>query len=282
MVDITLLGTAAQIPLPDRALASAIIECCGHQILFDCGEGTQVQMRKYKISPVKIDIIALSHYHGDHVFGLPGLLHTISNLGRTNPIYIIGPQGINEHLSPIIKLAGTLNYSLSLIDAQNCTFNLNQLISDFRMDATLKTFETNHRVKSIGFCFELNRAGKFNVQTAQMLNIPKSLWNELQNGNSILVDGKTIESSDIMGKARKGIKIAYTGDTSPCELMTKTVFGADLLISEATYGENAQADIALEHGHMTFNQAAALAKNANVSQLWLTHYSQMIENPKQC
>lgn len=280
MIDITLIGTSALLPIPERALTSVFLSCGGHSILFDCGEGTQSAARKAGISLIRTDIIALTHYHGDHIFGLPGLLQTMNCMGRTEKLYITGPSGINEELAPILKLAGWLPYEIELIELNENGLKLSELCKGWNEGAELHTFPTEHRVSSQGYVFLLKRAGKFNPEKARALEIPQNQWGKLQKGESVEIGERVILPEEVLGEQRKGIKFVFTGDTMPCQALLNAAENADLLISEATYGENEQEDTAIEHGHMTFALAANTAFQANVKKLWLSHYSQMIENPE--
>ena len=277
MIDFTLIGTAATMPLPDRALSSAVLRCAGRTILFDCGEGTQTAARKAHISLMKTDLIALTHYHGDHIFGLPGLMQSMNCLGRTEPLYITGPEGIEDELAPILSLAGDLQYKVRLITGNVQLSALNAL---WPVGATLTAFPTEHRVISCGYAFTLARPPKFLSEKAKEFGIPVNCWRSLQNGESVQIGGKVYTPDMVMGNARKGLSIVFSGDTAPCEALLNAAKNADLLVCDATYAEDEQADLAVLYGHSTFSQAARLAKAANVRRLWLTHYSQMINSPE--
>ena len=277
MIDFTLLGTAATMPLPDRALSSAVLRCNGRTILFDCGEGTQTAAHKAHISLMKTDLIALTHYHGDHIFGLPGLMQSMNCLGRTEPLYITGPEGIEDELAPILKLAGYLQYDVRLITGK---VQLSSLNASWPNGAVLTPFATDHRVISCGYAFTLARPPRFLPENATGLGIPVSCWRRLQNGESVQTGGKVFTPDMVTGNARKGLSIIFSGDTAPCESLLEATNGADLLVCDATYAEDSQADLAALYGHSTFSQAAALASDANVHRLWLTHYSQMIDSPE--
>lgn len=166
MIDITLLGTAALMPLPDRALTAALLTCGGHSVLFDCGEGTQAAERRHDVSLMKADMIALTHFHGDHVFGMPGLLETMCVMGRTETLYITGPEGLREELAPILKLVGWTSYAIELIELPPEGLRLETLVKGWPHEAVLRAFRTEHRVASQGYCFTLGRAGKFMPQKA--------------------------------------------------------------------------------------------------------------------
>lgn len=279
MIDITLIGTAALMPIPERALTAAFLSCNGYSILFDCGEGTQTAARKAGVNLMKTDIIALTHYHGDHILGLPGLLKTMWRAQRTEPIYITGPEGLwNKAMEPILRLTGKTPYPIELLELPADGLQLSELIKGWTA-AKLTAFKTEHKVASQGYCFTLERAGKFLPQKAKALNIPVNLWKILQSGQSVQFDDTTILPEQVLGEPRKGLKFVFTGDTTLCDSLIDAAKDADLMISEATYGDNAQTLKAIENGHMTFAQAAEVAKRANVKQLWLAHYSQMITAP---
>ncbi len=280
MIDIALIGTAALVPLPDRALTAAQLVCGGHSILFDCGEGTQSAARKADVSLMKTDLIALTHYHGDHIFGLPGLLQTMCSMGRTETLTITGPEGLTEALEPILKLVGWTSYEIRLTEMPRDGLALDTLAEGWPAGAVLTSFPTEHRVSSQGYCFILSRAGKFMPQKAKELGVPTNQWGLLQKGQSVTVGDVTVTPEQVLGEARKGLKIVFTGDTALCESLLDAAQDADLLIAEATYGEDDQAQLALEHGHMNFAQAAQAAAKAGAKELWLAHYSQMIEEPE--
>lgn len=281
MIDITLLGTSALIPLPERAETAAQLVCRGHSILFDCGEGTQMAARKAGVSLFKTDIIALTHYHGDHIFGLPGLLQTMSIMGRTEPLYIIGPGNIEKELALIVALTGWLPYPLKLVTLPPEGLELNKLTGGWPDGAKLTAFPTVHRVVSQGYVFDLPRPGKFQPERAKALGIPTNQWGILQRGEAIQLDGQTILPEMVLGAPRKGLKVVFSGDTAACESLVHAARGADLLLCEATYGENEQAQLAADHGHMNFAQAAETAAKAQATRLWLMHYSQMVEDPEE-
>ena len=279
MIDVTLLGTSSLVPLPDRAETAAQLVCGGHSILFDCGEGTQTAARKAGVSLMKTDVIALTHYHGDHIFGLPGLLQTMSMMGRTEPLTIVGPGDIEQELEHLLSLIGWLPYGLKLMTIPAEGVALNTISQGWPEGARLLPFATVHRVVSQGYVFELPRAGKFLPEKAEELGVPVNQWRFLQKGESVEIDGQTIAPEMVLGSKRKGLKVVFSGDTAACEALERAAEGADLLLCEATYGENEQGQLAMEHGHMNFAQAGELAAKAQVKQLWLMHYSQMVTDP---
>lgn len=279
MIDVTLLGTSALLPLPERAETAATLTCAGRTILFDCGEGTQTAAMKAGISLMKADLIALTHYHGDHIFGLPGLLQSLSCAGRTQTLYITGPEGLREAMRPILELAGRTAYPIELIDFPESGLRLCALDGGWPEQARLTAFGTAHRVLSQGYCFTLSRPGKFLPERAKALGVPVGMWGALQRGRSVQLGETTILPEQVLGEPRRGLKLVFSGDTAACDALIDAAAGADLLICEATYAENEQAEMAAERGHMTFAQAAGIAARAGVRALWLAHYSQVIEDP---
>ena len=279
MIDITLLGTSSMLPLPDRALTSAFLSCDGHSILFDCGEGTQTAARKAGVSLMKTDMIAFTHYHGDHIFGLPGLLQTMHSMGRTEPLYITGPDGLSAALSPLLTLAGDTAFEIIPVSAPDEGLELETLVKGFKHGAKLTAFKTEHRIASQGYVFTLSRPGKFLPDKARDLGVAETMFKLLQRGQSVEIDGVAVMPNQVLGEPRKGLKFVFSGDTSYCESLIEAACGADLAVFDATYAENGQAAVAEEHGHMNFAQAADAAARANVKQLWLVHYSQMIKDP---
>lgn len=279
MIDVTLLGTASLMPLPDRALTAATLTCAGHTILFDCGEGTQTAARRAGVSLMKADVIALTHYHGDHTFGIPGLLQTMHSLNREKQLWIAGPEGLEAAMAPLMALTGRTNYDVKLLTLPEGGLELRALDRGWPDGARLTAFRTVHRVPSQGYAFTLARAGKFNPAAATALGVPTRLWSLLQRGEAVDADGRTVLPGDVLGAPRRGLKVVFSGDTALCDALVDASAGADLLICEGTYGENEQAQMAGDYGHMNFAQAATAAARANARRLWLCHYSQMIETP---
>ena len=290
MIDVVLLGSGATMPNPNRGVSAAVLRCAGRSILFDCGEGTQVALRREKISPVKIDLIALTHYHGDHIFGLPGLLQTMNCLKREEPLYITGPDGLEEAMAPIFALSGQLDYKVHLIHITNPQgIGMKRLNLKWPAGAWLQMIPTEHRIPSQGYSFLLSRPSEFLPEKAKHYGIPVSMWKQIlaadpmtpirMNGQLLEVNGHIVCGTDVMGKARKGIHVVFSGDTQPCNALCSYAHEADLLIHDATYGENSQEEEATRWGHSTFRQAASIAKEASVKCLWLTHFSQSISAP---
>lgn len=281
MLTITLLGTAATMPLPDRALTVALAESGGHGLLFDCGEGTQTAARRAGANLMRLDAICLTHYHGDHIFGLPGLLQTLGCQGRTRPITLIGPPGLETVAAALNALAGPLPYPVHTCVLTDTPLALEQLAPGWAPGAKLVPVRTRHRVRSIGYRLELPRAGRFDPERAKALGVPVQQWKCLQRGERItLPDGTPVEPSAVLGAPRRGLSFVFSGDSAPCTALEQAAQGADLFICDATYALPEQEDQAKLYGHSTFGQSAALAARAGAKRLWLAHYSPMILEPE--
>ena len=282
MLTITLLGTAATMPLPDRALTAAVAECGGHSLLFDCGEGTQTAARRAGVNLMKLDAICLTHYHGDHIFGLPGLLQTLGCQGRVRPLILCGPaEGLAGVWAAVHTLAGPLPYPIKVVP-----LGTEPLALDARMGwpagAQLLPFQTKHRVPSRGYRLELPRAGRFDAARAKALEVPVVEWKHLQRGETVtLEDGRTIAPAQVLGPARKGLCFVFSGDTAPCAALEQAAQDADLLLCDATYPSDEYRAQAKQYGHSTFPQCGALAAKANARRLWLVHYSPIITDPEE-
>ena len=281
MLTITLLGTAATMPLPDRALTAAVAECGGHSLLLDCGEGTQTAARRAGVNLMKLDAICLTHYHGDHIFGLPGLLQTLGCQGRTRPLALYGPKGLGEVWAALRVLTGPLPYPVcpEVLDAQAA---LRERFGGWPQGAKLTPVPTRHRVTSQGYRLDLPRAGRFSPEKARALGVPVQQWKALQQGQSVvLADGSRAAPESVLGPARQGLSFLFSGDTAPCAALEQAAAGVDLLLCDATYALPEQAAQAKQYGHSTFGQSAALAAKAGAKRLWLVHYSPMITDPEE-
>lgn len=290
MLDIVLLGSGGGMPMPNRHLSSLLIKYMGRKILFDCGEGCQVAMRKVKSGFKTIDIICISHIHGDHIFGLPGLLSTIGNSERTAPITIIGPVGISNVIKGMLVSIAYLPYDIHIIEDPKSPIILNStndglevVESDdlFGKNIILNTLELDHSAPCLGYNLLIPRQPKFLPEKALEEGIPKELWSLLQKGESIQYNEKYYESDRFLGEERKGIKISFITDTRPLREIIDFIDVSDLFICEGTYGDNDDLDKAILNKHMTFKEAAELAKLGNVKELLLTHFSTAMDNPEE-
>lgn len=289
MIDIRLLGSGGGLPLPDRFLSSAVINYQGRNILMDCGEGTQVAMRKVHSGFKSIDIICISHSHGDHIFGLPGLLSTMGNSHRTEDVKIIGPKGIKEIVNGFKTMISYLPYDIHIIEVSKAELSFTLFNGKLKLlekedksteGIIMSTMELDHSIPCIGYSFYIPRKAKFHLEKAKRNNIPKKLWRRLQNGEIIRENGKTYEPSMVLGEKRKGLKLSYITDTRPIEAIVDFIYDSDLLICEGTYGDNKDIHKAIEKKHMTFAEAANLAKEGKVRELLITHFSSSIAKPE--
>ena len=267
MLDVCLLGTGGMMPLPYRWLTSLMVRYNGKSILIDCGEGTQIAMKEKGWSPKPIDIICFTHYHADHISGLPGMLLTMGNAERTEPLLLVGPKGLKRVVSALRVIAPELPFEIEYMEITEPEQGIK--FDGFRIEA----FRVNHNVVCYGYSMIVNRIGKFQLEKAVELNIDRRYWNRLQKGEVVEIDGQTFTPDMVLGPPRKGLKVTYCTDTRPTESIVRNAKEADLFICEGMYGETDKKDKAKEYKHMTFYEAAELAKKAEVLQLWLTHYS---------
>lgn len=273
MLDVCLLGTSGMLPLPNRWLTALMTRYNGSSLLIDCGEGTQIAIKEKGWSFNPIDVICFTHYHADHISGLPGLLLTIGNSDRTEPVTLIGPKGLSRVVSSLRVIAPELPYELKCIEINNPQEHFS--INGYEIDA----FKVNHTVTCYGYSISIPRIGKFDAKKAMELGIPQQMWNKLQHGQSVTVGDKTFYSDMVMGEARKGLKVTYTTDSRPVDSIVNNAKGSDLFICEGMYGENDKECKAKENRHMTFEEAARMAKAAEVERMWLTHFSPSLVRP---
>ncbi|MBR3600265.1 MAG: ribonuclease Z [Lachnospiraceae bacterium] len=275
MLDVSLLGTGGMMPLPYRWLTALMLRYNGKSILIDCGEGTQIALREIGWSPKPIDIICFTHFHADHISGLPGMLLTMGNAERTEPLMLIGPKGLTRTVNALRSIAPELPFEVECVEiAEN--------EQEFTFDGfRIKAFKVNHKVTCYGYSLILDRAGKFDVDKAKALGLPVQYWGMLQKGESVIYEGKEYNSSQVMGASRKGLKVTYCTDTRPMDIIIKQAEDADLFICEGMYGEDDKLENAKENKHMTMMEAAGLAMKANPKELWLTHYSPATARPQE-
>ncbi|MCI7738322.1 MAG: ribonuclease Z [Lachnospiraceae bacterium] len=273
MLDVCLLGTGGMMPLPRRWLTALMTRYNGSSLLIDCGEGTQVAVKEKGWSFKPIDVICFTHYHGDHISGLPGLLLTMGNAERTEPLTLIGPRGLERVVNALRVIAPELPFELQFVELKNAE-------EEFEINGYhIKAFRVNHNVTCYGYTIEIPRQGKFDVERARAQEIPQKYWNPLQKGNVITEGEKTYYPEMVLGAPRKGIKVTYTTDTRPTESIERNAVNSDLFICEGMYGEPDKDAKAREYKHMTFQEAARLAAKARVKELWLTHFSPSLVYP---
>lgn len=275
MIEVCLLGTGGMMPLPNRWLTSMMLRYNGSCILVDCGEGTQIALKEKGWSPNPIDVICFTHFHADHISGLPGMLLTMGNAERTKPLLIVGPKGVERVVEGLRMIARDIPFT---IEYKELTGNEEAFEA---CGLRINAYKVCHNVTCYGYSFELDRAGKFDVEMAKNKGIEMPYWSRLQKGETIdTPEGRHLTPDMVLGEKRKGIKIAYCTDTRPVEIISRYASNADLFICEGMYGEADKLPKAKENKHMTFYEAANLAKNAKVKELWLTHYSPSLPNPR--
>ena len=275
MLDVCLLGTGGMMPLPYRWLTALMVRYNGSSLLIDCGEGTQIAIKEKGWSFKPIDVICFTHYHGDHISGLPGLLLTMGNADRTEPLTLVGPRGLERVVNALRVIAPELPFPIKYVEITEPeqTFEMN----GYR----LKAFRVNHNVLCYGYTMEVNRAGKFDVERATAAQIPQRYWGVLQKGETVEAEGQTYTPDMVLGPQRKGIKLTYCTDTRPTDSIRNNAKGSNLFICEGMYGEKDKQKKAKEYKHMTFYEAASLAREADVGELWLTHYSPSLTRPEE-
>lgn len=274
MVNLTMLGTGGNVPSPNRFCSSAFINYNGKKMLIDCGEGAQISMKSIGCGFKGIDLIMITHLHGDHINGLIGLLATLGNAEKRTPLTIIGPKGIKRAISAMMILIEGLPYKLNIVENPIGSFCIND---DNLKDIEISTHTLDHSIECIGYSLYFKRNRKFCSKNAIKNNIPKNLWSHLQKGNSYFLDDHVYTPDMVLGNERKGIKISYITDTRPIESIVDFVRDSDLFVCEGMYGDDMDISKAVKNKHMTFREAATLAKNANVKKLLLTHFSPSVD-----
>ena len=277
MLDVCLLGTGGMMPIPGRWLTSCMMRCNGSSLLIDCGEGTQIAIREKGWSFHPIDVICITHFHGDHISGLTGLLLSMGNADRTEPVTIIGPKNVERVVNSLRIIAPELPFELKFLEIEGPEADF--VINDYHIHAFLAA----HRVTCYGYSVTIERAGKFDAAKAQENQVPLKLWSRLQKGAIIEEDGRVFTPELVLGPARKGLKVTYCTDSRPTPMISKNAAGADLFICEGMYGENDKIGKAVEHKHMVFSEAAKLAAQADPQprEMWLTHFSPALTRPKE-
>lgn len=267
MLDVCLLGTGGMMPLPYRWLTSLMTRYNGSSLMIDCGEGTQIAVKEKGWSFKPVDIMCFTHYHADHISGLPGILLTMGNAERTEPLTMIGPKGLERVVNALRVIAPELPFEIKFME-------LTEPEETIELKGyTIRAFRVNHNVTCYGYTLEIPRAGRFSVAHALEQQIPQKYWSRLQKGEIIEEEDKTYLPEMVLGPPRKGIKLTYCTDTRPTESIAKNAKDSDLFICEGMYAEKEKLAKAKQYKHMTFYEAAHLAKDAEVKEMWLTHFS---------
>jgi ribonuclease Z len=273
VIDVLMLGIGAMVPLPDRWLSSVLVRAGGSLILFDCGEGTQTIWRRFGWGFKRLAAICLTHQHADHVAGLPGLLHTVANAGRTEPLDIFGPLGIRAVVDGLRVIAPTLPYEVQVHELDDG--------DEFALPDGLigRVAAGHHSVRVLAYRVERPRARAFDVERARRVGVPAQLWSDLQRGQRVSLDGRVVEPDEVLGPPRPGVAFAFVTDTRPVPGHAALARGVDLLICEGTYGPSEKLATAIQNGHMTFAEAATIARDAEAGELWLTHFGTGLSEP---
>ena len=254
-------------PLPYRKLTALMTRYNGSNLLIDCGEGTQVAIREKGWSVHDLDVICFTHYHADHISGLPGLLLTLGNADRTKPVHMIGPKGLERVVNALRTIAPELPFPIEYHE-------ITEKEQDFEMNGyCIHAFRVNHNVTCYGYTLEIKRQGRFDVERARRQEIPQKFWSRLQKGEIIEDGDRVLTPEMVLGPQRKGIKLTYCTDTRPVPIIAECAKHADLFICEGMYAEKEKEAKARQYKHMTFYEAADLAKRAEVTEMWLTLYS---------
>lgn len=271
-MELIFLGTSSAVPTKFRNHASIALKAFGEIFLFDCGEGTQRQMANIRLSPMKIKYIFISHFHGDHILGLPGLIQSMGFRGRTEPLYIFGPPGIND-----------INDILSKLKCSNMSFKIiiQELEEGYILDTkeySINCIKCEHNVINYAYSIIEKKKPRFLKEKAIELGVePGPDFSRLHNGQEITVNDNIIKPEQVLGPPRKGIKITYSGDTRPCNALIEFAKESTILIHESTF-EDIDIDKAIDNAHSTASEAANIAKKAKVKQLILTHISARYSN----
>ena len=275
MVEMCLLGTGGTLPLANRALSSLYVRVNGQAMLIDCGEGTQVGIRRLGWGFRCLDGLALTHFHGDHCTGLPGLLLSLEKAGREEPFDIYGPAGLKRVVEGLCVIVPKLSYAVRLHEypPEGRSFEL--------IGLRIRAFPVDHGIPCYGYRLELPRKGAFDPERARELKIPMAEWKRLQQGETVRVGLRKVRPEEVLGPDRKGITFVFSTDTRPCETLYHYARGADLAILEGMYAEEEKQPLAAKNHHMMFREAAGIARESGTARLILSHFSTSLENPEE-
>ena len=265
------LGTGAGVPAKQRNVSSIALKRLnkrGAVWLFDCGEATQHQILHTTLKPRRIEKIFITHLHGDHLYGLPGLLGSRSFQGGTEPVTVYGPKGIKEFVETTLKISATfVKYVLNVVEIED-----GMVIEED--DCSIEVGKLDHGIASFGYrIVEKDRAGELKVEKLKEIGIPPGpVYQQLKSKKTIEWEGKILNGSDFLGEDKKGLIVTILGDTRLCQRAFELAYNADLLVHESTFDQQNE-EMAYRYFHSTTKQAATVAKESNVKELWLTHIS---------
>jgi len=277
MFDIALVGCGGMMPLPHRHLTSLLLRYEGRMVLIDCGEGNQVTLKQLGWGYKTIDCICLTHFHADHVTGLPGLLLSIAHSGRDEPLTIVGPIGVAHVVKSLCVVAPDLPFDIKFLELPK------EGLQNFKIPLTgftLSAVPALHNCPCFAYRVDIHRKGRFDADKARELEIPLNFWNRLQKGQTMEHEGRTFTPDMVMGADRKGLSVSYITDSRPPKWLPDFIRNSDLFVCEGHYGDEDLLDKAKSHRHMIFSEAATLARAGQVGKMWLTHFSPALQNPK--
>jgi len=272
MIDICLLGTGGMMPLPGRALTSLYVRSAGRSLLIDCGEGTQTAIRAASLRFKPIEAILITHFHADHTSGLPGLLLTLGSEGRTEPLTMYGPEGLEQIVTGLRSIAPELPFQIVFHE-----FPQDSCVAFDCAGLKITAFPLDHGIPCFGYHMSLERKGRFDPQRAKELGVPTRLWSILQRGEC----AEGFAPEDVLGPARHGLTVLYATDTRPVPSIAQFGSSADLLILEGIFGSPDKQSRAEVTHHMMMQEAALLARSAKAKELWLTHFSPATSHPEE-
>ncbi|MCG2891992.1 MAG: ribonuclease Z [Vulcanisaeta sp.] len=280
LIRVTFLGTGAGVPGPGRYLPAILIEDGQRRILLDSGEGVQYRLMEVGVSPLKITHIFITHLHGDHVFGLPGLLATMAMLGRRDDLVIGGPRGIADLVRNTLEVVGDPPFKV-LIHEVEPTERVTEVVNEenFYVQCTL----ARHTIADCAYALHWRTyVGRFNPERARELGVPVTYWKRLHMGETVVLnDGRVIRPEDVVDSITSGVvKLVYTGDTAPTETVIDISRNAQLLIHESTFSASEDKDVIWRQGHSRSIDAASIAREAGVERLVLTHISNRYPDPE--
>ena len=280
MIDVCLLGTGGMQPLPGRRLSATLVRVGSGLVLLDCGEGTQVGVREAGWGLRQIKAILLTHMHADHVLGLPGLLLTLANAerGAEEPLTIAGPEPLLPVLEGLMVVAPRLPYPVQVAVLQGGERFALPGIDGLEVGCAA----LDHEIACLGYALTLPRAPRFAPERARALGVPLAEWRRLQGGEAIEVDGKVIEASEVLGPPRRGLRLVLATDTKPTERLVEFVAadgGTDLLIADGMYGDEADKPKRWPAQHLSFAEAATIARDGGAKRLLLTHFGPGLADP---
>ena len=270
MLDVCLLGTGGTMPLPNRFLTSLLTRINGDMLLIDCGEGTQVSIKMLGWGFKYINVICITHFHADHISGLPGILLAIANSDRREPLVIMGPAGIKRVVESLRVIVPELPYQIEY-------YEVNGVMSF--PGFTVSALPVEHRSVCYAYKLEVARQGKFDHERAKALNLPVKYWSYLQRGETVAYQGNEIVPDMVMGPPRKGLKLCYATDLRPSKKLTEFIRDSDLYVGEGVYGDDDKSQKAKDYKHTLISETCRIAKSANVKELWLTHFSPSMSDP---